>query len=74
MVHPVPLATFRSVLCAEGILGLSVSHVECSAEERALIGIPEGLIRNSTGIEDPDDLIADLEQALGAETSVQASA
>jgi cystathionine beta-lyase/cystathionine gamma-synthase len=33
------------------------------------LGIPEGLIRCSTGIEDPDDLIADLEQALGAETS-----
>jgi len=34
------------------------------------LGIPEGLIRNSTGIEDPDELIADLEQPLGAETSV----
>ena len=47
----------------------TTSHVECSAEERARMGIPEGLIRYSTGIEDPDDLIADLEQALGAETS-----
>ena len=35
-----------------------------------IMGIPEGLIRTSTGIEDPDDLIADLEQALGAETSI----
>ena len=42
----------------------TTSHVECSAEERARMGIPEGLIRYSTGIEDPDDLIADLEQAL----------
>jgi len=33
------------------------------------MGIPEGLIRYSTGIEDPDDLIADLEQVLGAEAS-----
>jgi len=47
----------------------TTSHVECSAEERARMGIPEGLIRYSTGIEDPNDLIADLEQALGAETS-----
>jgi len=47
----------------------TTSHVECSAEERARMGIPEGLIRYSTGIEDPNDLIADLEQALGAEAS-----
>ena len=40
------------------------SHVELSEAERAALGIPEGLIRYSTGIEDPDDLIADLEQAL----------
>jgi len=40
------------------------SHVECSAEERAAAGIPEGLVRYSTGIEDVDDLIADLDQAL----------
>ena len=30
------------------------------------MGIPEGLIRYSVGIEDADDLIADLEQALAA--------
>jgi len=42
----------------------TTSHVECSAEERAHLGIPEGLIRYSTGIEDPNDLIRDLEQAL----------
>ncbi|RLD05178.1 MAG: hypothetical protein DRI65_09285 [Chloroflexota bacterium] len=44
-------------------------NLECSAEERARMGIPEGLIRYSTGIEDPDDLIADLEQALATESS-----
>jgi cystathionine gamma-synthase len=38
----------------------TTSHVECTAEERAAMGIPEGLIRYSVGIEDPDDLIADL--------------
>ncbi len=41
----------------------TTSHVECSAEEREAMGIPEGLIRYSTGIEDAADLIADLEQA-----------
>ena len=40
------------------------SHVECTAEERAAMGIPENLIRYSVGIEDVDDLIADLDQAL----------
>lgn len=42
----------------------TTSHVECTTEERAAMGIPEGLIRYSVGIEDTDDLIADLEQAL----------
>ena len=41
----------------------TTSHVECTVEERAAMGIPEGLIRYSVGIEDPDDLIADLAQA-----------
>jgi len=42
----------------------STSHVECTAEERAAMGIPENLVRYSVGIEDADDLIADLDQAL----------
>jgi cystathionine gamma-synthase len=42
----------------------TTSHVECSSEEREAMGIPEGLIRYSVGIEDADDLIADLSQAL----------
>jgi len=41
----------------------TTSHVECTAEERAAMGIPEGLVRYSVGIEDVGDLIADLEQA-----------
>jgi len=42
----------------------TTSHVECTEEERAALGIPEGLIRYSTGIEDLADLLADLEYAL----------
>jgi cystathionine gamma-synthase len=42
------------------------SHVECTAEERQAMGIPESLIRYSTGIEDVEDLKADLAQALAA--------
>ncbi|TFB14158.1 cystathionine gamma-synthase family protein [Filobacillus milosensis] len=49
----------------ETIVGPSrtTSHVECTPEERAAMGIPEGLIRYSAGIEDIEDLIQDLEQA-----------
>jgi cystathionine gamma-synthase len=42
----------------------TTSHVECTPEERAAMGIPETLIRYSTGIEDTEDLIEDLRQAL----------
>ena len=44
----------------------TTSHVELTAEQRAALGIPEGLIRYSVGIEETEDLIADLEQALEA--------
>jgi cystathionine beta-lyase/cystathionine gamma-synthase len=40
------------------------SHAHMSSEERARIGIPDGFLRFSIGIEDPEDLIADLAQAL----------
>ena len=42
----------------------TTSHVECTAEERRAMGIPEGLIRYSVGIEETEDLLADLTQAL----------
>ena len=42
----------------------TTSHVECTAEERAAMGIPESLIRYSAGIEEVDDLITDLDNAL----------
>ncbi|SEM10751.1 cystathionine gamma-synthase [Mesobacillus persicus] len=41
----------------------TTSHVECTPEERAAMGIPEGLIRVSCGIEEIEDIIADFEQA-----------
>ncbi|MBT8216756.1 MAG: cystathionine gamma-synthase family protein [Acidimicrobiia bacterium] len=44
----------------------TTSHVEVSPEGRAALGIPEGLIRYSAGIEHADDLIADLDHALAA--------
>ena len=40
-----------------------VTHGELDSEEKLVADIPENLIRISTGLEDPADLIADLEQA-----------
>jgi methionine-gamma-lyase len=42
----------------------STSHVDLSAEERAAIGITDGLLRLSVGIEEIDDLLDDLAEAL----------
>jgi cystathionine beta-lyase/cystathionine gamma-synthase len=42
------------------------SHRNLSAEERQRYGISEGCIRLSVGIEDPEDIISDLDQALRA--------
>jgi cystathionine gamma-synthase len=42
----------------------TTSHVESSAKEREAMGIPEALVRYSTGIEHADDLISDLDNAL----------
>jgi cystathionine beta-lyase/cystathionine gamma-synthase len=45
------------------------SHFALSAQERAATGVPDGMARLSVGIEDADDLIADLKQALSTVTS-----
>jgi cystathionine beta-lyase/cystathionine gamma-synthase len=47
------------------------SHAMVSAEERAKMGVTEQLIRLSVGIENADDLIADLEHALEAVAASQ---
>jgi len=44
----------------------SMTHSDISADERARLGITPSLIRLSVGIENSDDLIADLDQALAA--------
>jgi len=51
----------------------TTSHVECSAEERAAMGIPDGLVRISAGIEDIGDLITDLENAFASLKESQAA-
>ena len=41
-----------------------MTHASIPAEQRRQIGIDDGLVRLSVGIEDVDDLIADLHQAM----------
>lgn len=42
----------------------TTTHQRLTNEQRAVLGITPGLVRLSVGIEDPEDLIADLTQAL----------
>ena len=42
----------------------TMTHANLAPEERARLGITDGLIRLSVGLETPADLIADLDQAL----------
>jgi cystathionine beta-lyase/cystathionine gamma-synthase len=42
-----------------------MTHASVPAEERAKLGISDTLIRLSVGIEDVDDLLGELERALG---------
>ncbi|WDI31816.1 cystathionine gamma-synthase family protein [Hyphococcus flavus] len=44
----------------------AMTHSDVPPKERLRLGITEALIRISVGVEDPDDLIADLDQALAA--------
>ena len=54
----------RAVGAALAQAGEDAQKKLATAAERAAMGIPEGLIRYSAGIEYADDLIADLTQAL----------
>jgi cystathionine beta-lyase len=50
----------------ESLIGhpATMTHASLSKEERAKAGITDGLLRLSVGVEDPEDIIKDLEQAL----------
>ncbi|WP_298726849.1 PLP-dependent transferase [uncultured Ferrovibrio sp.] len=52
----------------------STTHSQLGAEEQLQSGVSPGYVRLSVGIENIDDIIADLEQALAAATSVKAAA
>jgi len=59
----IPATTLGDVY-SEILYPVMSSHRGLSPEERRAIGIGEGLVRLSVGIEDPEDIIADLAQAL----------
>ena len=42
----------------------TMTHASVDAAKRERIGITDGLVRISVGIEDTDDIIADIDQAL----------
>ena len=44
----------------------SMTHADVTAEGKARMGITPSMVRLSIGVEHPEDIIADLEQALAA--------
>jgi cystathionine beta-lyase/cystathionine gamma-synthase len=44
---------------------VTMTHADVEEAERKRVGITDGLVRVSVGMEDVEDLIADLETALG---------
>lgn len=53
---------------------VSMTHADVPVADREAAGITEGLVRLSVGLEDPADIIADLERAFAIATSAQANA
>lgn len=66
------LSAVKVIALAESLGGVeslishpaSMTHASIPAEERIKTGITDGLMRISVGVEDADDIIADLNQAL----------
>ena len=54
------LGGVETIICSPA----QTSHLKMSDDDRAELGITDHLLRLSVGIEDPDDLIADIENAL----------
>jgi cystathionine beta-lyase/cystathionine gamma-synthase len=52
----------ETIICAPA----TTSHEKISDAERAALGITDNLLRLSVGIENPDDIIADIDGALSA--------
>jgi O-acetylhomoserine/O-acetylserine sulfhydrylase-like pyridoxal-dependent enzyme len=61
-VHTTHLGSSQTV----AIQPAATTHYQLGPEERTKAGVPDNMIRYSAGLEDPDDLIEDLDQALKA--------
>jgi methionine-gamma-lyase len=59
VVHAVTFGTSRTICMHPR----TITHEHMTQAERDAAGIDDGLIRLSVGLEDPDDIIADLDQA-----------
>jgi methionine-gamma-lyase len=60
IVHAVTFGTSRSIVMHPR----TITHEHMTQQERDEAGIDDGLIRMSVGLEDPNDLVADLDRAL----------
>ena len=60
VVHAVTFGTSKTICMHPA----TITHEHMTPGERAAAGIDDGLIRFSVGLENPEDIIADLEQAL----------
>jgi cystathionine beta-lyase/cystathionine gamma-synthase len=60
IAHAVTFGTSRTICMHPS----TITHEHMTPEERAAVGIHDGLIRLSVGLENPKDVIADLNQAL----------
>ncbi len=60
IVHAVTFGTSRTICMHPR----TITHEHMTQQERDIAGIDDGLIRLSVGLEDPKDIIADLDQAL----------
>ena len=55
-------------------LPLLTSHAGCTATQLAAAGVSRGMLRFSIGLEDPEDVLADIVQAISGPVSVPADA
>jgi cystathionine beta-lyase/cystathionine gamma-synthase len=60
--HAPSLGGVETLVCEPRL----TSHARLSAEERQALGIPDGFVRVSVGLEDVQDIIDDFDQALAA--------
>jgi cystathionine beta-lyase/cystathionine gamma-synthase len=62
IVHAVTFGTSKTICMHPA----TITHGHMTPRERTEAGIDDGLIRFSVGLENPEDIIADLDQALSS--------